>query len=271
MNAEFLEGLKPDEYPYDAHYATELRSIFDERFLRELTNVEKEALNKLTFVPLLFGNRSGSNLLTECLHLSGMGFPNHGEPMNTPSVKKISQRHQIETFTDYFLFLIQRYQRNNVIGFKMGINQLFDLTRTGLTQHFGNVKLLQSLRHDRLAQAVSHYIAKASGSWSTMQKQELSNDPPYSAEAILRFLRRGARLEADSRLFTTIHGTPSLEVWYEDFVKDAKTQVRAIADFLGCEADVNSVNLTTTAVQPQNRAINVQYANRFRNEMRMNA
>ena len=80
------------------------------------------------------------------------------------------------------------------VGFKISIGQLFDLTRTGLLKHFKSMKLLHSVRRDRLAQAVSHYIAKASGQWSTTEASAPDQTVPYSAEDILRFLRRGARL-----------------------------------------------------------------------------
>lgn len=269
MNTDFLRTLNAATYPFDAHYAKELRDIFEDQFLRELTGDEKKELGAITFAPLLFGNRSGSNLLTECLYRAGMGFPEHGEPMNTPSIRKIMEQQCINTFTDYFLFLVRRFQKNGVVGFKLSIGQLFDLTRTGLTNHFCNIKLLHCLRHDRLAQAVSHHIAKSSGNWSTLQSQESRCEPSYSAEAIMQFLRRGAKLEADYRLYCTIHGTRGMEVWHEDFIRDPSSHIRAIAQFLNCDADLSTVNLKTTSIQPQGNETNKRFARQFREDLHL--
>ncbi len=269
MDTAFLQSLNIDQYPVDPHYARELRKIFGERFLRELSDEEKAELRKVTFAPLLFGNRSGSNLLTDCLHRAGLGFPEHGEPMNLPSIEKIAARHDITTFTDYVLFLVRRWQRHELVGFKISVSQLFDLTRTGLVHHFKDIKLLHSVRHDRLAQAVSHYIAKASGNWSTKGGESVTADPPYSAADILRFLRRGARLEADYHLYRTIHGVAGMEVWYEELVADTRMTIESAAAFLDCPADLTKVDLSGAATKPQSRQLNQEFAERFRAELRM--
>ena len=268
MDAAFLQSLNIDQYPVDPHYARELRKIFGDRFLRELSDEEKADLGSMTFTPLLFGNRSGSNLLTDGLHRAGLGFPEHGEPMNLPSIERIAERHEITTFTDYVLFLARRWRRHQLVGFKISVSQLFDLTRTGLVHQFKEVKLLHSVRRDRLAQAVSHYIAKASGNWST-KGERAAADPPYSAADILRFLRRGARLEADYQLYRTIHDIAGMEVWYEDLVADTKTTIETIANFLDCPADLSKVDLSTAATQPQSRRLNQEFAERFRADLRM--
>ena len=293
MDTAFLQSLNIDQYPVDPHYARELRKIFGERFLRELSDEEKAELGGVTFAPLLFGNWSGSNLLTDCLHRAGLGFPEHGEPMNLPSIEKIAARHDITTFTDYVLFLVRRWQRHELVGFKISVSQLFDLTRTGLVHHFKDIKLLHSVRHDRLAQAVSHYIAKASGNWSTKGGESATADPPYSAADILRFLRRGARLEADYHLYRTIHGVAGMEVWYEELVADTRCRrrsgvhpfpprmtshvrehlvpepIEAVAAFLDCPADLAKVDLSEAATKPQSRQLNQEFAERFRAELRM--
>ncbi|MBL6821363.1 MAG: Stf0 family sulfotransferase [Proteobacteria bacterium] len=269
MDTAFLQSLNIDQYPVDPHYARELRKIFGERFLRELSDEEKAELGEVTFAPLLFGNRSGSNLLTNCLHRAGLGFPEHGEPMNIPSIERIAERHALNSLTDYALFLARRWRQHQVIGFKINIEQLFDLTRTGLLNHFKDIKLLHSVRRDRLAQAVSHYIAKSSGSWSTQEEVSQPITPAFSAPDILQFLRRGARLEADYQLYKTIHGVAGIEVWYEDLVSDPKKTIETIGNFLNCATDLSKVDLATALTQPQNRQLNQEFAERFRSELRM--
>jgi len=267
MNPDFLQTLTVDQYPFDPQYAKRLRSFFSDGLIRPFSDGEISELKHVTFAPLLFGNRSGSNLLTESLHRAGLGFPEHGEPLNVPSIENIAARHDLTTFTDYFLFLSRRWKQHNVVGFKLGIGQLFELTRLGLLDHFAEIKLLHSVRRDRLAQAVSHYIAKASGDWSTKSENRSALEIPYSAKDILQYLRRGARLRADFDLYQTIHGVPSLEVWYEDFVAKPQQHVEAIASFLGCRADVSKVNLQSASTQPQRGDLNHQFERRFRQEM----
>ena len=268
MDTNFLQNLSVDQYPFDPHYAQSLRTFFGDHFLRELTQAEQADLNKVTFCPILFGNRSGSNLLTNSLYMAGMGFPEHGEPLNLPSIERISGIHQLETFTDYFLFLSRRWRQHNVAGFKISIGQLFDVTRTGLLNHFKSIKLLHSVRRDRIAQAVSHYIAKASGQWSTTKADTADHAVPYSAEDILRFLRRGARLQADYELYLTIHGFSGMEICFEDFVSNPKSFVEDIAMFLNCPADLSNLDLQSAPTRPQASDLNQQFAHRFRSELK---
>ena len=268
MDTDFLQNLSVDQYPFDPHYAQNLRDLFGERFLRELTQEEQADLNEVTFCPIIFGNRSGSNLLTNSLYRAGLGFPEHGEPLNLPSIERISEIHQLETFTDYFLFLSRRWRQHNVVGFKISIGQLFDLTRTGLLKHFKSIKLLHSVRRDKLAQAVSHYIAKASGQWSTTEAGTPDQAVPYSAEDILRFLRRGARLQADYQLYLTIHGFSGMEICFEDFVSSPESHVEEIATFLNCPADLSGLDLESAPTRPQASDLNQQFAHRFRSELK---
>jgi LPS sulfotransferase NodH len=268
MDPDFLQNLSVDEYPYDPHYAQSLRGFFGDDFVRELTQEEQADLNEVTFCPILFGNRSGSNLLTNSLYRAGLGFPEHGEPLNLPSIERISERHQLETFTDYFLFLGRFWRQHNVVGFKISIGQLFDVTRTGLLNHFKNIKLLHSVRRDKLAQAVSHYIAKASGQWSITNADTPDHAVPYSAEDILRFLRRGARLQADYDLYLTIHGFSGMEICFEDFVSSPESYIEDIATFLNCPADLSNFDLQSAPTRPQASNLNQQFADRFRSELK---
>ena len=267
MDPEFLQKLKIDQYPFDPHYALALRALFGNQFQRELTSEEITELGSVTFCPLLFGNRSGSNLLSDSLFRAGLGFPEHGEPLNVPSVERISKRHKLETFTDYFLFLTRRWRKHDVVGFKISIGQLFDLTRTGLLSHFASIKLLHSVRRDRVAQAVSHYIAKTSGNWSSKSEDTSQNAIPYSAEDILRYLRRGARLQADYELYQTIHGVAGMEIWYEDLIQQPQDQVSAVAAFLDCPADLKNLELKRAATRSQTTDLKKQFAARFRSEL----
>lgn len=268
MDTNFLQNLSVDQYPFDPHYAQSLRDFFGDHFLRELTQAEQADLNNVTFCPILFGNRSGSNLLTNSLYVAGMGFPEHGEPLNLPSIERISEIHQLETFTDYFLFLLRRWRQHNVVGFKINIGQLFDVTRTGLLNHFKIIKLLHSVRRDRIAQAVSHYIAKASGQWSTTKADTGDHAVPYSAEDILRFLRRGARLQADYDLYLTIHGFSGMEICFEDFVSNPESFIEDIATFLNCPADLSNLDLQSAPTRPQASDLNQQFTHRFRSELK---
>lgn len=267
MKSELLKTLTIDHYPFDPHYAKELRAFFGERFLRELEADEKRELQYTTFCPLLFGNRSGSNILIHSLHQAGLGFSEHGEPMNLPSIERISVRHGLETFTDYFLFLVRRWRKQELAGFKISIGQLFDLSRTGLLDPFKEIKLLHSIRRDRVAQAVSHYIAKESGKWSS-KEGEADTVIPYSAERILQFLRRNARQSADYELYKTIHQVEALEIVFEEFIQDPKARVSEVARFLSQAVDLEAVDLASAVTAPQANPLGETFAQRFREEMR---
>ena len=90
---------------------------------------------------------------------------------------------------------------------------------------------------------------------------------PYSAEDILRYLRRGARLQADYELYQTIHGVAGMEIWYEDLIQQPKDQVSAVAAFLDCPADLKNLELKRAATRSQTTDLKKQFAARFRSEL----
>ncbi len=263
MQIEQLERLPRNLYPADSVHAKELRKHFGRDFLRELTAEEADELGGMTFSPLVFSNRSGSNLLSELLVQAGMGFYPLGEPMNVASIRRISDRHGLSSFTDYMLFLVRRYRRDDLVGFKLSIGQLFDLTRLGVLQHFEEVKLVHSVRRDLLAQAISHYKARETGKWMSRTDQDTPTDVPYEGEDIMRCLQVVTMRRGHYEYFRSLHRVPGVNIFYEDVLNDPVAAVTRVAEFLNKPADTSAVDVAAVAIKQQRDSVNKALRTQF--------
>ena len=231
-----LDTIDPALYPWQSAHQAELEAFFGDRLLRPLDDEEKEQLARLQVFLVTFTNRCGSNLLCNLLNRAGAGIPEASEPLNRTTALPLAREHGISTFTDYLLGYLTGWQREGSVGIKIGPQQLFWLRRTGLLSHSRQVVVVDCRRRDRLNQAISHYLARASGQWhSGMSAAE--QDIPYSADEILASLEDIGRGRELIERYLAIHQAACLPVDYEDVLENQEAELARVAAFLGIELD----------------------------------
>ena len=194
---------------------------------------------------------------------AGLGFYPTGEPLNIQSVRNISARQDIDNFTDYLLFLVRRCQCDGVAGFKMTIDQLFDLTRLGVLEPFGDIKLVHSVRRDLLAQAISHFKARETGKWVSQTKSEAPVEVPYEGADIIRCLHAVTQRRGHYDYYRTLHRVPGINVFYEDVLDDPAAAVTRVGEFLGHSVDTGAVNIDAVKIKQQRDRVNRELRAQF--------
>lgn len=116
------------------------------------------------------------------------------------------------------------------------------LKRAPVAELLDSARFVYLTREDLVAQAISNYIAEASGVWHRDSRGELFRsrgggdpDPPYDEERILA--ERGAllRQQAAWEHFFAARSIEPFRITYEGFVADANATVTAIARHVGVD------------------------------------
>lgn len=268
MQLDILSGLNPDLYPSHSHHQEEIADYFGQSLFRQLNTAEKERLAALDVFFIAFTNRCGSTLLAELLNQSGLGIPPRSETFNGDLVVATCEAHSIKSFTDYFLRVVDGWSNQHRVGFKIGPRQLFWLTRSGFLSQFKAVKIINCRRQDRVAQAVSYYLAEQTGRWHSQMGQGGNAERiPYSREGILGCLQTIHQSQQLINYYADIHNTPIISVDYEDILQQADRQIQRIAEFLGfAPCAVAPVNLDDVTIRQQRNAHNQSLVDQFRQE-----
>ncbi|MCR9106926.1 MAG: Stf0 sulfotransferase family protein [Gammaproteobacteria bacterium] len=268
MLPALLAGLDTGLYPAQCEHQQEIESHFGDATYRPLLPLEQEQLQSLRLHVVAFSNRSGSTLLTSLLHQAGAGVPPRAEVFNSDSVIAVAQEHGIHSFTDYFLQVVLGWAHNGAAGFKMGPRQLFWLTRAGLLGSLGEVKLVNTLREDVIAQAVSLYLARQTGQWhSDMSASRQTGAIPYSREGILQALQTVAIDQYLVRYYVGLHGVDAITVTYEQLMANTEDTVREVLEFLDLpDCAGGTIDLSSVAIRRQATSHNKELADKFRTE-----
>ena len=268
MQLDILPTLEPGLYPSQSEHQKEIEAYFGPSLFRELSPSETASLRDLDIFFVLFTNRCGSTLLTEIMHQVCFGIPPRVEVFNSDLLIASSKQYDVQSFTQYFLQAVLGWQENQQVGFKIGAQQLFWLTKTGLLSHFRNVRIINSKRRDTVSQAVSFYIAKQTGQWhSLMRKNSDIGKIRYSRNEILRCLHA---IHDGQRLFTyyaDMHSLPSLDVDYEDVLENPDREINRIAVFLDApELAEVPVDLAAIDIKQQRNEDNVRLLALFKQD-----
>lgn len=273
MQHEVLGSLNKMLYPSESAHREEIEACFGGNLLRPLTPEEERELASTDLFFVVFSNRSGSTYLTELLHLMEAGIHPRAEQMNGASVRRRFEDAAVATFTDYFLAVLREQRKDGRVGLKISPAQLFWVTQLGLLQPFRSVRLINSLRRDRVAQAASHAKARATGQWhSLMPARRPDQQVEYSREEMLRCLRGISRSQELLSYYSSIHQPPLLDIVYEHVLEDPRAAMTSMAEFLqipGFRAD--SVSLDAVGIQPQRNQDNERLCEAFRREFAFSA
>lgn len=218
--------------------------------------------------------RSGSTLLCSLLHKTGvMGVPHeyfhlaqHGklliQRLIDPGLSRnVTMREYLETIVRH------RTTPNGVFGIKGHFNQCQPHFKSGLVgQFFGEMKYVAIRRRDMLAQAVSLVIASQTGKWTSHEEKQ--NEPSYSYERIEGAMSVGVFHNYLWDLFYDANNIEACIVYYEDILERPQEEIQRVVNFVGVEQEV-SVDLSDAGLQKEATPLNLEWQERFRNELKI--
>jgi LPS sulfotransferase NodH len=247
-----------------------LSDHFGDRLCRPLTTAEAARFSKISLFSVVFSNRSGSTLLADSLYRRGLPIPPQVEILDPELIVQVAVTEQKASVTDYFVDTIFGWTDQGVCGFKAGVDQLRWLEAIGLLERFKARRLIQICRSDKVAQAVSLFIARGTGQWHhAMQARRRPDDIAYSAAGIREALATIERMDADIQSYAACMQLPIHRLDYESLVTNPQQVLDECCQFL--EWDSGSARVRGNAVPPlksQYTALNAEFAARFIREER---
>lgn len=220
--------------------------------------------------------RTGSTALCSLLEATGvLGIPR--EYLNPRGPLRPWARRLSASDLGEYLEALRRQQStaNGVFALKTLYEDLEPLLdRAPVAELLGTSTFVYLIREDRVAQAISNYIAESSGVWHRDPAGELFRsrgggdpDPPYDEAKILAEHDALVRQQADWERFFTERQVEPLRITYEGFVADATATVASIAAHVGVEWDGElSLSAAATAKLADDRS--ERWAERLRQARR---
>ena len=236
----------PDVYPDKSIHSIEIEAampIWDRTGENDFAIMTRKSINVI-FV--CFVNRSGSNYLLDLLQQLDLGAKPTDEAFNYDQVIARCQKNDIGSFAGYLAKIIMANARNGFCVLKIGGEQLFWLTKHGFLSRMMSAgmspKFVIMSRADKVAQAVSLFIAEATGQFSESKNEggrpaEGRCTIEYDAAKILDRLRYVGYQEHLFSLFFTVHELDYLSVIYEDLVTNTQSVLLHIMQHVGASND----------------------------------
>jgi LPS sulfotransferase NodH/capsular polysaccharide biosynthesis protein len=205
----------------------------DDAFLRLLPRRDGASValpDGLTYVFIVFVNRSGSTYLAELL--ASTGFFNVGkEALNPEAAVLACNLHGWGSLSAYFAETAAREARNGYFVAKATIGQLAVLDWHGLLPRIlPSCRFLVIERMDKLAQAISWSIANQTGQFVSLDGQRGPLAAVYDGEAVRRDLARVVDQHAEIGLFMALNGLTPFHLSYETLTAEP-----SIAGALACQ------------------------------------
>jgi len=273
MQLDILRSLRPAHYPALSPHQEQIEALFGDRTLRDFSAEEKARLSEIDLFFVGFTNRSGSTLFTELLYQAGFPIPARAEVFNGDEVARIVAEHHTPTFSDYFLQLVEGWAKHGAAGFKIGARQLFWLTRTGILSNLRSVRIINTVRHDKLAQAVSFCIARQTKVWRTAMGDDTesaaseSENVEYSCDDLVGALHTLTINQLLFDYYVNLHAVPAIQVEYEQVLAQPREEVERVMTFLNyTSADLDLVDIAGVGIRQQRSAVNDRMIAQFRRE-----
>jgi LPS sulfotransferase NodH len=274
-----LNDAIPDVYPDSSIHSIEIEKnmpVWDEIGQIDFSTMINKGV-RVVFV--CFINRSGSNYLLDLIQQLGLGAKPTDEVFNYDHVIERCRKNNIRSFSAYLAKIILANAKNRFCFLKIGGEQLFWLTKHGflLQMMISNCapKFIFMSRTDKVAQAVSLYIAEATGRFSEFKvensrssESELRID--YDPTKILDRLRYVDYQEHLFSLFFALHEIEFLSIKYEALDNNPKNILQEILRYVGAfEVSAEQISLIETGGQTvarQGGDLNRFFIDRFRSE-----
>lgn len=118
-------------------------------------------------------------------------------------------------------------------------------------------------REDRIAEAVSYFVALGSGKW-TSENEQKRPWPKYDYYQIAAMLGMINAFNARTECLFQTHGKPAkLEMTYEQNAKDWGRAVQTVFDFVGLVPE----QILPPKLQKQDNPLKAEYISQFRHDM----
>ncbi len=206
-----------------------------------------EACKDVKFIFILFSNRTGSNLVTDCLEQLGIGVGATNEPFLSKTIIATSISNGFLSVEEYFASTITEWKKNDFFFAKIGWDALFWLSSTGLfSSLLHRSAFILTERRDKIAQAISLLKAIKSDKYfefratsgtsdalAACQKPLSHNeDFPSLVDQILKIVHNLYVSEYRLRYFIDLHQIDVLKLVYDEFHINPQTIREPILEFL---------------------------------------
>ncbi|MDA0630995.1 MAG: Stf0 family sulfotransferase, partial [Proteobacteria bacterium] len=172
-----------------------------------------------------------------------------------------------------FLQLVEGCATHGAAGFKIGARQLFWLTRTGILSNLRSVRIINTVRHDKLAQAVSFCIARQTKVWHTALGDGTesaayeSENVEYSRDDLVGALHTLTMNQLLFDHYVNLHAVPAIQVEYEQVLAQPREEVERVMTFLNYTgADLDLVDIAGVGIRQQCSAVNDRMIAQFRRD-----
>jgi LPS sulfotransferase NodH len=220
-------------------------------------------VNACFFVATTF--RSGSTLLGKLLfEETGLSF--HLEQFNTvPTWFKLKETTLRHTITQALSPVVGGHygaklmwpHRNNLATF-------LDIDRAHSAQFlevFPNLKFVHLARRDKVAQAVSYYIARRSDNWTTV-----NNDIEYSFPIILEYFKNLFYHDTMWDEFFRSISVEAKKILYEDMIADTELALSTVLDEFGISRNGSSARYSSFGPWKQS-PLSARFRDRFLDDL----
>ncbi len=192
----------------DSLHIAELRQIFDP------LSVSSELQLNRPLVLLAFSNRSGSTHLGQLLASAGdlYGFR---EDLNHQTVRRRVTEENLPDLSAYIAHVANLGSKPDAsFGLKASAQQLRLVRMAGIDQAFTETRVIRIRRRDRIAQAVSFWMASETQQWTSRQTDS-GVALEYDARAIRQYLKAIQTAESALDLVLALLPYQVLNVEYE--------------------------------------------------------
>lgn len=247
-----------DDFEKQGVHELKIRSMFPDAFV---WHGSTPVFDRPLYI-LAFTNRTGSNLLADYLRQTGH-FRGLEERLNWDSVKRSLESKRFDSFPDYIYELAGPPGTPGAWGIKASWDQILLLKRANIMSMFPGVRIIHSVRHDLLGQAVSHLIAHQTNQWTS--EQTSSNVvPEYASDKIEQILMGIVRSNNYIDLIARTLEVPRYTVVYERLQDDPAGEIRRLAE--GNYLDVTDWHPRTPKISRQRNEINVNFQSKCMEE-----
>ena len=240
--------------------------------------------NLIQVVFVCFVNRSGSNYLLDLLEQLNLGAKPTDEAFNYDQVLARCRQNDVTSFSSYLAKIVLANAKNGVCFLKIGGEQLFWLTKHGFLSRMMDLaippKFIFMSRRDKVAQAVSLFIAESTGQFSEAKIDVVSAtsgepDVKYDARKILDRLRYILHQEHLFSLFSALHEVELLSLSYEDLVANPERTLREVLDYSNAPKDtlvqLAKIERGGKSLKRQRGQLNRDLIDQFRSEFGVSA
>ncbi len=203
-----------------------LRRVFDP------LRVDPDLKLNRPLIALAYSNRSGSTWLGQLL-ASAPDLYGFREDLNHNIVARRAKTEKLPNLSCYLRHITTLGATHGAgFGLKASAEQLRLIRLTGIDRAFSETTVIRIRRLDRVAQAVSLWMARKTWAWDSRQEAR-KTAPAYSFPELRRHLESVQEAESALDLILSVLPYPVLSVEYETLRDDAGPMIAALRAGLG--------------------------------------